>query len=168
MNNLAHKITLAVAGIFSVAAIIMLVMIMVVGNDSIVAGEAEVLKNTFIYLVLTMFVISVLYFIIAGILSLISNPTALKKDALPLTVLVLIGILLFWIYGLDSFETLGKANFINMEDSILIGYHGLSGEQLGSISLWRLWLSAGLGLAGFLLLLAMLSFLYDMVKSVIK
>ncbi len=168
MNNLAHKITLAVAGIFSVTAIIMLVMIMVIGNDSIVAGEAEVLKNAFIYLVLTMFVISVLYFVIAGVLSLISNPTALKKDALPLTVLVLIGILLFWIYGLDSFETLGKANFINMENSILIDHHGLSGEQLSSISLWRLWLSAGLGLAGFLLLLAILSFLYDMVKSVIK
>lgn len=168
MNSLAQKITLGIAGIASIVGIIMLVMILITGNDPIVAGEAEGLKNSFIYLVIATFVIAVLYFVVTGILSLVKNPSAFKKDALPLIVLVIIGILLFWISGIESFESLGKASFINEEDTRLTEYYGLSNDQLSSISSWRSWLTVGLGLTGLLLAVASLAFVYDMVKSSLK
>lgn len=167
MNSLAQKITLGIAGFVSVVGLIMLVMILITGNDPIVAGEAEGLKNSFIYLVIATFAIAVLYFLITGILSLVKNPSAFKKDALPLVVLVIIGILLFWISGLDT-DALTKASFINEENSRLTEYYGLSNDQLSSISSWRSWLTVGLGLTGLLLAVASLAFVYDMVKSSLK
>ena len=117
--------------------------------------------------VIAMFAIAILYFIVTGILSLVRNPSAFKKDALPLIVLVIIGVLLFWISGLDT-SALSKASFINADDAKLTEYYGLSNDQLSSVSSWRSWLTAGLGLTGVLLLVAGLAFVYDMVKSSLK
>ncbi len=167
MNNLAQKITVGIAGIASLVGFVMLIMILITGNDPIVAGEAEGLKDSFIYLVIAMLAIAILYFVVTGILSLMKNPSALKKDALPLIVLVVIGVLLFWVSTLDI-NVLAKASFINEEDARLTAYYGLSNDQLSSISSWRSWLTVGLGATGVLLAIASLAFVYDMVKSSLK
>ncbi|MFV0530670.1 MAG: hypothetical protein ACK5MD_04455 [Flavobacteriales bacterium] len=167
MNSLAQKITLGIAGIASIVGIIMLIVILITGNEPIKKGEAEFLKDSFIYLVIAMLVIAVLYFVITGVFSLMKNPSALKKDALPLIVLVVIGILLIWVSSLDT-NVLAKASFINEENARLTEYYGLSSDQLGSILSWRTWLTVTLGITGILLLAASVAFVYDMIKSSLK
>ncbi len=167
MNSLAYKIAVGIAGLISVVGVIMMIMILITGDDVIKSGEAEGLKSSFIYLVIFALIVAVLYFVVTGVLSLVTNPSALKKDALPLIVLVVIGALLFWVAGLNT-EVLAKASFINESDTKLTEYYGLSQDQLGSISSWRSWLTAGLGVTGLLLVLATLAFVYDMVKSSLK
>lgn len=168
MNNLAYKITVGIAGLISVVGVIMMIMILITGGDVIENGGAEGLKNSFIYLVIAALVISVIYFVATGILSLVTNPSALKKDALPLIVLVVIGVLLFWVAGLDT-EVLAKASFINETDTKLTEYYGLSQDQLSAVSSWRSWLMVSVTIiTGSLLGFAVLFLVYDLVKSIFK
>jgi len=167
MNSLGRKITVGIAGLASIIGFIMLIMIFLKGDNAIINGQAERLTYSFIYLVVAILFIALFYFLVTGILSLIINPSALKKDALPLIMLAIILILLIWLTGLDI-NALSNASFINIDVERLTGYFGLSNDQVSDILSWRSWLNTSLIITGVLLVIAILAFVFDMIKSSVK
>ena len=81
--------------------------------------------------------------------------------------LAIILILLIWLTGLDI-NALSNASFINIDVERLTGYFGLSNDQVSDILSWRSWLNTSLIITGVLLVIAILAFVFDMIKSSVK
>jgi ABC-type multidrug transport system fused ATPase/permease subunit len=143
MNDNILKVLKIIIALISAVAAYFFIRIIMVGDDAIIAGEADGIVGPFIVFAQWLLIIIASVAVLFSILSLLKKPEALKKTLLGLVVL---GVLLGVSYGLASDEAV-----VDVTGQVLEGGEAGSSSKWVSTGIWYTFLLGACAIAAIVL-----------------